>query len=115
MANDSLNPRRTRSAATKRTSTTTAGSRTNRSARSSGRNPSAQTPNRQAQLRVPLVGVSVPVPPPDRAAFYAGLTVMTLVELIDWPVAVVIATGHALAARSRSRAVQGVAESAESA
>jgi hypothetical protein len=27
-------------------------------------------------LRVPLVRVSVPVPPPDRAALYAGLTVI---------------------------------------
>jgi hypothetical protein len=76
MANDSPNPRRPRSAATKRTSTTTAGSRTIRSARSSTRDPSAETPNRQAHLRVPLVGVSVPVPLPDRAAFYAGLTVV---------------------------------------
>ena len=39
---------------------------------------------------MPFVGVSVPVLPPDRAAFYRGIDGMTLVELIDWPVAVVI-------------------------
>ncbi len=68
-----------------------------------------------SHLRLPWLNVSVPVPPPDRAAFYAGLTVMALAELIDWPVALVIAAGHALAARSRNRAVEGLAESAESA
>ncbi len=66
-------------------------------------------------MDLPWVNVSVPVPPPARAAYYTGLVVMAAVELIDWPVAVVIAAGHAVAAHTRNRAVQGVARSAESA
>jgi hypothetical protein len=66
-------------------------------------------------VRLAVLNVSLPVPPPERAVYYAGLAVLAAVELIGWPVAVVIAAGDAVAAHSRNRPVRGVAESAESA
>ncbi|HWC37633.1 MAG TPA: hypothetical protein VG476_03840 [Acidimicrobiales bacterium] len=50
---------------------------------------------------------------PERAAFYAGLAALTVIEVIDWPVAVVIGVGHAVAHRAHNRALRGIAEGLE--
>ena len=50
---------------------------------------------------------------PEHLAWYAGLTLMALVEIIEWPVAVAIAVGHEIAHRSRNRALREFAEGVE--
>ena len=50
---------------------------------------------------------------PEHVAWYAGLIVMALFEVIEWPVAIVIAVGHEIAHRSRSKALRELAEGIE--
>lgn len=50
---------------------------------------------------------------PLHLAWYAGLTVMALFEIIEWPVAIVIAVGREIAHRSRDRALRELAEGIE--
>jgi hypothetical protein len=65
-------------------------------------------------VTVPLVGWRLPVPPPELLTFYGGLAALAAIDLVDWPLAVVIAIGHELA-RSRRPGVRGLGESVESA
>lgn len=61
---------------------------------------------------LPLVG-RVSVPKPEHLAYYAALGGMAAAELIEWPVAVVIAAGHLLAADSHNRALHDIGEALE--
>lgn len=47
-------------------------------------------------VNVPIIG-AVAIPRPEQWAYYGGLAVLTALELIEWPVALIIATGHLLA------------------
>jgi hypothetical protein len=62
-----------------------------------------------ATVDLPLVGEVAA----ERAAFYAGLGVMVLLDLIDWPVALAVGAGHAVAVRAHSRALKEFAEGIE--
>jgi hypothetical protein len=55
---------------------------------------SAQIHQRDVRLNVPLLG-TLALPPLDHLAFYAGIGVLAALEIVEWPVALVIATGHA--------------------
>ena len=68
----------------------------------------------QTGITLPFVGWRLPVPPPELLTFYGGLAALAALELVDWPLAVVIAVGHELA-RSRRPGVRGIGESVESA
>jgi predicted membrane protein len=48
-------------------------------------------------------------------AWYVGVTVMALFEVIEWPLAIVIAVGHEIAHRSRSKALRELADGIEAA
>ncbi|MGF7122637.1 hypothetical protein AB4Z09_02170 [Rhodococcus sp. TAF43] len=65
-------------------------------------------------IRLPLVG-DIGVPRPEQLAYFAALGLLAAFELIDWPVALAIAAGHALAADQHHRALQEVGEALESA
>lgn len=67
------------------------------------------------QVRLPILDATVTLPPPDRVTFYVGLGALAAVELIEWPVAVVVGVGHFLATRSRSTAGKELGEAGESA
>lgn len=67
----------------------------------------------QTGIKLPVVGWRMPVPPPELLTFYAGLATLAAIEVIEWPLAVVIAVGHELA-RSRRPGLRGLAESVES-
>jgi hypothetical protein len=43
------------------------------------------------------------LPPPERLVYYAGLGALAALEVVEWPVAVAIAAGTAIAGRSRGR------------
>jgi hypothetical protein len=64
-------------------------------------------------VNVPLVG-KVEVPRPEQLAYYGGLAALAAFELIDWPVAVVIAAGHILATNHHNRMLEELGEAMES-
>jgi hypothetical protein len=75
--------------------------------------PGKQQEHRPA-VTLPVVGAQLTLPPPDHLAWYVGVGIMAAFELVDWPVALVIAASHALAQRSRHKTVANLAEGAES-
>jgi hypothetical protein len=50
---------------------------------------------------------------PEQLAWYSGLALMALLEVIEWPVAIVIAVGHEISHRVRSRVLREFAEGIE--
>jgi hypothetical protein len=50
---------------------------------------------------------------PERLAWYGGLALMAVLEVIDWPLAIVIAIGHEIAHRARRQALRELAEGIE--
>ncbi|WP_405143045.1 hypothetical protein OG589_36925 [Sphaerisporangium sp. NBC_01403] len=72
----------------------------------------ARAEARKPSVTLPVVG-RVTLPPPNRLAFYAALGVLTALEIIEWPIALVIGVGHFLAEQHVSRALQGVGQAAE--
>ncbi|MBM4607750.1 hypothetical protein GS416_00490 [Rhodococcus hoagii] len=65
-------------------------------------------------IRLPLIG-DVGVPRPEQLAYLGALGLLAAFEVIDWPVALAIAVGHALAEDQRHRALREVGEALESA
>jgi len=61
-------------------------------------------------VRLPLIGTKVNLP--DRAGllWYAGIGGMAAVEIVEWPIALIIAGTHFVANHSHSRDVQELAE-----
>ncbi|MET7748122.1 hypothetical protein [Micromonospora sp. NPDC005367] len=66
--------------------------------------------NRRVQL--PLLG-EVAVPPADKIAYYGGLGVLAALQIIEWPVALVITAGHLLADQHFSGLAKGVGQALE--
>ena len=48
-------------------------------------------------VTLPVVG-RVRIPRPEHLAYYGALAGLAVLEIIDWPIALVIGAGHALAA-----------------
>jgi hypothetical protein len=65
-------------------------------------------------LNLPVVG-RVRVPRPEQLAFYGALGALAAVEIIEWPVALVLGVGHALMQNEHSRVVEEVGEALEDA
>jgi hypothetical protein len=63
-------------------------------------------------VELPLVG-RVRIPRPERLAFYGALALLAAAEIIDWPIALVLATGHALAENQHSKVAQELGEALE--
>jgi hypothetical protein len=51
--------------------------------------------------KVSVLGVSVPVPPPDRAVLYGGIAALALIELIEWPLALAIVAADQVVRRNK--------------
>ncbi|MFC4149224.1 hypothetical protein ACFO0M_23485 [Micromonospora mangrovi] len=66
------------------------------------------------RVEIPLLG-EVAVPPPDKVTYYAGLGVLAALQVIEWPLALVITAGHLLADQHMSGLAKGVGEALESA
>ncbi|WKG03675.1 hypothetical protein [Mycolicibacterium sp. HK-90] len=65
---------------------------------------------------VTLPGVGrVKVPHPEQLAYYGALGILAAVEIIDWPVAVVLGAGHLLMQNEHNRVVEQVGEALEDA
>lgn len=65
-------------------------------------------------VRVPFVG-GVTLPPAEQLAYLAGVGVLAALELVDWPVAVVLVLGHELAASRNHRLLRDFGEALEEA
>ncbi|ANS31409.1 hypothetical protein ACVH9Z_04805 [Rhodococcus opacus] len=65
-------------------------------------------------VKLPIVG-SVGIPRPEHLAFYAALGVLAALEVIEWPVAVIVAAGHVMAAEEHHRTLHEVGDALESA
>ncbi|MGO9656181.1 hypothetical protein [Mycobacterium sp.] len=63
-------------------------------------------------VNLPLVG-KVEIPRPEALAYYGALAALAAFELIDWPVAVVIAAGHLLASNHHNRILEELGEAIE--
>ncbi|MEU5938966.1 hypothetical protein ABZ807_07205 [Micromonospora sp. NPDC047548] len=66
------------------------------------------------RVEVPMLG-EVAVPPPDKVVYYAGLGVLAALQVIEWPIALVITAGHLLADQHLSGLAKGLGEALESA
>ena len=51
--------------------------------------------------------------PHPRLGWYAGLTMMAIVEVIEWPLAILMMVGHEIARRAHSQALRDFAKSVE--
>lgn len=65
-------------------------------------------------INLPVLG-QVEIPRPEQLAYYSGLAALAALELIDWPVAVVIAAGHLLANNHHNRLLEELGEAIEEA
>ncbi len=60
-------------------------------------------------VNVPVFG-RLEIPRPDQLAYYGGLAALAAFELIDWPVAIVIAAGHVMANNHHNRLLEELGE-----
>jgi hypothetical protein len=60
-------------------------------------------------IRLPILG-EVRVPRPEQLAYFGALAALAAVEIIDWPIALLIGTGHALMNNEHSRVAREVGE-----
>ncbi|UXA17799.1 hypothetical protein [Mycobacterium sp. SMC-4] len=70
---------------------------------------------REAQtftVDLPVVG-RVRIPRPEQLAFYGALGALAAIEIIEWPVALALAAGHALLQNEHSRVAQEIGEALE--
>jgi hypothetical protein len=65
-------------------------------------------------VTLPVLG-SVKLPRPEELAYYGALTALAAVEIIEWPIALILATGHALANNHHSRIAQELGEALDEA
>jgi hypothetical protein len=65
-------------------------------------------------INLPVIG-QFEIPRPEQLAYYGGLAALAAFELIDWPVAVVIAAGHLLASNHHNRLLEELGEAIEDA
>jgi hypothetical protein len=65
-------------------------------------------------VNLPLLG-QTEIPRPEQLAYYGGLAALAALELIDWPVALVIAAGHLLAANHHNKLLEELGEAMEEA
>ncbi len=65
-------------------------------------------------VNVPVLG-QMEIPRPEQLAYFGGLAALAALELIDWPVAVVIAAGHLLASNHHNKILEELGEAMEEA
>jgi len=69
---------------------------------------------RHITVRLPVLG-TVRLPEPQQLTLYAALGALGVLGVLEWPIALVRAGGHALAADQHNRAVQQFGDALEDA
>lgn len=64
-------------------------------------------------VKLPVLGLTVDVPAPERIAWYVGMGITAALGVIDWEVAMVIGVGHLISDTINNRAVKQMAEGIE--
>ena len=67
---------------------------------------------KRLDVSLPIVG-KVRLPPPEQLVFYGVLVTLAAAGIVDWPVALIVATGHALAENRHNRIVREFGEALE--
>jgi hypothetical protein len=65
-------------------------------------------------IRLPLIG-EIRLPPPQHLVWYAGVAVLTVAEVVEWPLAILLVIGKALADNRSSEALREFGEALEQA
>lgn len=79
----------------------------NNSAREASHRKAVQRIREAESFAVDLPGVGqVRIPRPEQLAYYGALLALAAAEIVDWPIAVLLAAGHALAQNQHSRMAQ---------
>jgi hypothetical protein len=65
-------------------------------------------------VNLPVMG-QMEIPRPEQLAYFGGLAALAALELIDWPVALVIAAGHLLASNHHNKVLEELGEAMEEA
>jgi hypothetical protein len=65
-------------------------------------------------VELPVVG-RVRIPRPEQLAYYGALGALAAAEIIEWPVAVVLAAGHWLIQNQHNRVAHEIGEALEEA
>jgi hypothetical protein len=81
---------------------------------SNGRTGNQADRPQRSHVSVPVIG-TLALPPPDRLVFYAVLGALGALEIIEWPIALVIGVGHYLTEQRFSPALQEAGQAAEAA
>jgi hypothetical protein len=66
------------------------------------------------QINLPGLG-TIDLGPPDQLVYLAGIATLAALEIIDWPLAVVIAAGHLLTDQRSSKTMHAFGEALEQA
>jgi hypothetical protein len=87
----------------------------NKAGRPAGRH-AAHRATHQGSLCLTLPGLGrINLGTPEQLAYFAGITALAACELIEWPIAVVIAAGHVLAEQRRNKTLHAFGEALEEA
>ncbi|WP_367325395.1 hypothetical protein [Streptomyces sp. HUAS ZL42] len=62
-----------------------------------------------------VFGTHLELPPPEQLAFLAGVGVLAALEILEWPIALVLAVGHQLAHSHHGRMLREFGEALEEA
>ena len=76
----------------------------------------AQQVSKHQDVRITLPGLGpIDLGPPDQLAYLVGIGALAALEIIEWPVACIIAAGHLLADQRRSATLHAFGEALEEA
>lgn len=64
-------------------------------------------------VKIPLLEITINAPDRATVTWYVGLGAMTALEVIDWPVALIVAASHTLATHARHPEVRELVEGIE--
>jgi hypothetical protein len=67
------------------------------------------------RIQVTADGTRLETPPVEHLAFYAGVGLMAAAEIIEWPVALVLTTGHILIGLTNRPALKELGEALDEA
>jgi hypothetical protein len=67
------------------------------------------TSRRTIRLRIPLLDATIEMPR-EMVPFYVGLAATAAIDLVDWPLAILVGLGHYIATNSHNHLVKEIAE-----
>ncbi len=70
------------------------------------------TRRNMTRLNLPVLG-ELHLPPLDEIAFLGGVAALTLLGILEWPIALLVGVGHALALSHRNKVLHAFGEALE--